>query len=86
LSAARRCDDGQITIRALFEILARKQRSGRGLRRVPISQGTLSVIATRWRPRSTASEIDGESRWGEVHPGYVERFGPEAATLGRPTQ
>ena len=29
-------------------------------------------------------EIDGESRWGEVHPGYVERFGPEAATLGPP--
>ena len=23
-------------------------------------------------------------RWGEVHPGYVERFGPEAATLGPP--
>jgi uncharacterized protein YndB with AHSA1/START domain len=23
-------------------------------------------------------------RWGEVHPGYVERFGPEAATIGPP--
>ena len=23
-------------------------------------------------------------RWGEVHPGYVERFGPDAATLGPP--
>jgi uncharacterized protein YndB with AHSA1/START domain len=23
-------------------------------------------------------------RWGEVHPGYVERFGPAAATLGPP--
>jgi uncharacterized protein YndB with AHSA1/START domain len=23
-------------------------------------------------------------RWGEVHPGYVEAFGPEAATIGPP--
>jgi uncharacterized protein YndB with AHSA1/START domain len=23
-------------------------------------------------------------RWSEVHPGYVERFGPEAATVGPP--
>jgi uncharacterized protein YndB with AHSA1/START domain len=23
-------------------------------------------------------------RWGEVHPGYVARFGPEAATMGPP--
>ena len=23
-------------------------------------------------------------RWQEVHPGYVERFGPEAATIGPP--
>jgi len=23
-------------------------------------------------------------RWAEVHPGYVERFGPEAATIGPP--
>jgi uncharacterized protein YndB with AHSA1/START domain len=22
--------------------------------------------------------------WGEVHPGYVERFGPQAATIGPP--
>jgi uncharacterized protein YndB with AHSA1/START domain len=26
-----------------------------------------------------------DDRWSEVHPGYVERFGPEAATLGPPT-
>ena len=25
-----------------------------------------------------------ENRWAEVHPRYVERFGPEAATLGPP--
>jgi uncharacterized protein YndB with AHSA1/START domain len=23
-------------------------------------------------------------RWGQVHPGYVEEFGPEAATIGPP--
>ena len=25
-----------------------------------------------------------ENRWAEVHPQYVERFGPEAATIGPP--
>jgi uncharacterized protein YndB with AHSA1/START domain len=25
-----------------------------------------------------------ETSWGDVHPGYVERFGPEAATIGPP--
>ncbi|HEV8296451.1 MAG TPA: SRPBCC family protein [Acidimicrobiales bacterium] len=25
-----------------------------------------------------------EERWAEVHPGYVEEFGPEAATIGPP--
>ncbi|HEX3622364.1 MAG TPA: SRPBCC family protein [Acidimicrobiales bacterium] len=24
------------------------------------------------------------ARWADVHPGYVERFGPEAATIGPP--
>jgi uncharacterized protein YndB with AHSA1/START domain len=30
-------------------------------------------------PRWDASQL-----WGEVHPGYVEAFGPEAATIGPP--
>lgn len=25
-----------------------------------------------------------DRRWADVHPGYVERFGPEAATIGPP--
>jgi uncharacterized protein YndB with AHSA1/START domain len=29
-------------------------------------------------------EIDASGRWREVHPGYVERFGAEAATIGPP--
>ena len=40
-----------------------------------------------------AAALDGSksprermSRWGEVHPGYVERFGPEASTIGPPQQ
>jgi uncharacterized protein YndB with AHSA1/START domain len=32
----------------------------------------------------TASPWTSGERWGEVHPGYVERFGPAAATLGPP--
>lgn len=24
------------------------------------------------------------ARWAEVHPGYVERLGPEASTIGPP--
>jgi uncharacterized protein YndB with AHSA1/START domain len=27
---------------------------------------------------------DASDRWREVHPGYVERLGPEAATIGPP--
>ena len=40
-----------------------------------------------------AASLDGSdharehmSRWGEVHPGYVARFGPEASTIGPPQQ
>jgi uncharacterized protein YndB with AHSA1/START domain len=32
--------------------------------------------------RAGAAESSG--RWAEVHPGYVEAFGPEAATIGPP--
>jgi len=28
--------------------------------------------------------VDIEQRWAEVHPGYVEAFGPAASTLGPP--
>ena len=27
---------------------------------------------------------DDSDRWREIHPGYVERFGPDASTLGPP--
>jgi uncharacterized protein YndB with AHSA1/START domain len=30
------------------------------------------------------SSIDAGERWGEVHPRYVDRFGPQAATIGPP--
>ena len=30
------------------------------------------------------ASIDTGSVWGSVHPGYVARFGPEAATIGPP--
>jgi len=29
--------------------------------------------------------VDSAERWQSVHPGYVERFGPEAAKIGPPT-
>jgi uncharacterized protein YndB with AHSA1/START domain len=32
----------------------------------------------------TAAPWTTGQRWSEVHPGYVERFGPAAATLGPP--
>jgi uncharacterized protein YndB with AHSA1/START domain len=33
----------------------------------------------------SGQSIDAMSRWNEVHPGYVARFGPEASTIGPPT-
>ena len=32
----------------------------------------------------TAAPWTSGGRWSEAHPGYVERFGPAAATLGPP--
>src|SRR4051794_37578304 len=32
----------------------------------------------------SGASIDAGTVWGEVHPDYVERFGPEAATIGPP--
>jgi uncharacterized protein YndB with AHSA1/START domain len=34
--------------------------------------------------RHLAGQSPDEDRWSKVHPDYVERFGPEAATLGPP--
>jgi uncharacterized protein YndB with AHSA1/START domain len=31
------------------------------------------------------ASIDAGAVWGEVHPGYVARFGPASATIGPPT-
>lgn len=32
----------------------------------------------------TEAPWDTRARWTEVHPGYVDKFGPEAATMGPP--
>jgi hypothetical protein len=47
--------------------------------------GDLEQDGGRWRLRSpgTAPWPMGE-RWSAAHPGYVAKFGPEAATLGPP--
>jgi uncharacterized protein YndB with AHSA1/START domain len=34
----------------------------------------------------TTAPWDAGERWEQVHPGYVERFGPEAATIGPPEE
>jgi uncharacterized protein YndB with AHSA1/START domain len=35
---------------------------------------------------STAAPWSSADRWSDVHPGYVERFGPEASTIGPPQE
>ena len=53
--------------------------------------GKAARDAAGWHACLDALEawLDGasvpESRWAEVHPGYVSRFGPEAATIGPPS-
>ena len=41
-----------------------------------------------WRALTgLGAHLDGgaaDTEWSAVHPGYVERFGPEAATIGPP--
>jgi hypothetical protein len=41
---------------------------------------------TRHLPHPAGSDPPWSSgeRWQEVHPGYVEHFGPQAATIGAP--
>ena len=54
--------------------------------------GKAARDAAGWHACLDALEawLDGapvpDDRWSEVHPGYVSRFGPEAATLGPPTR
>jgi uncharacterized protein YndB with AHSA1/START domain len=43
--------------------------------------GRLDMLDAHLRGESPADPMD---LWQQVHPGYVERFGPEAATIGPP--
>jgi uncharacterized protein YndB with AHSA1/START domain len=44
----------------------------------------LDALAADLDGDADAREALASSRWREVHPHYVERFGPEAATIGPP--
>ena len=55
------------------------------------AQGKAARDGAGWHVclEALAARLDGAeppaaSRWKEVHPGYVARFGPEAATIGPP--
>jgi uncharacterized protein YndB with AHSA1/START domain len=63
---------------ASFDELGRAARDGAGWHAcLDLLAVDLSGEAAPWGPGD---------RWRQVHPGYVERFGPEAATIGPPQE
>jgi hypothetical protein len=63
---------------ASFDELGRAARDGAGWHScLDLLVFDLSGEAPPWGPGQ---------RWRQVHPGYVARFGPEAATIGPPQE
>lgn len=69
--------DGTIlTLLATFDEHGKAARDAAGWHaKLDILAAHLDGITPSWDP---------DRRWAEVHPGYVERFGPEASTIGPP--
>jgi uncharacterized protein YndB with AHSA1/START domain len=66
-----------LTLVDLIDAVGKAARDGAGWHVcLDLLEYTLDGKAASWG--------SGE-RWGEVHPGYVAKFGPEAATIGPPT-
>jgi uncharacterized protein YndB with AHSA1/START domain len=77
--------------RLRFEL--KPEQSGTGLTLVDTfdEQGKAARDAAGWHAcldalvaHLSGDAIDATQRWREVHDGYVERFGPDAATIGPP--
>jgi uncharacterized protein YndB with AHSA1/START domain len=71
--------DGDGTILTLVSILAELGTAARTGAGWHTCLDTLSCTLAGQAPPWT-----GEQRWRQVHPSYVRRFGPEAATIGPP--
>src|SRR6478735_3804973 len=64
-----------LTLINRFDELGKAARDGAGWHAcLDVLEGSLS-----------GASVDASSRWQAVHPGYVSRFGPAAATIGPPT-
>ena len=71
-------DGSVLTFVSIFDELGRAARDAAGWHTcLDLLERELGGERPPWAP--------GE-RWKEVHPSYVERFGPEAATIGPPDQ
>ena len=71
--------EGQGTRLTLLDIL---DEQGKAARDGAGWHACLEWLASHLRGERTHRE--SPELWREVHPGYVERFGPEAATIGPP--
>jgi len=64
-----------LTLINRFDELGKAARDGAGWHAcLDVLEGSLA-----------GTSVDASSRWQAVHPGYVSRFGPAAATIGPPT-
>ena len=74
-------DDGggtQLTFVNTIDELGKAARDGAGW------HACLDVL--EYELRGEAAPWSPQERWADVHDGYVDRFGPEAATIGPPGQ
>ena len=66
-----------LTLVDTFDELGKAARDGAGWHAcLDVLEHHLAGEEPPWTP---------EEHWADVHPGYVERFGPEAATIGPPS-
>ena len=72
--------DGDGTVLTLVD---RLEAQGKAARDAAGWHSCLDVLEHHLRGEQPPWPAD--ERWADVHPSYVERFGPEAATIGPPT-
>ena len=76
-SSWRRCDGGtRLTLTDTFDEQGKAARDAAGWHTCLDELG--------FDLDGTPSPTPSEERWDQVHPGYVERLGPEASTIGPP--
>ena len=71
-------DDTVLTLTVSFDELGKVARDGAGW------HACLDLL--RWEIAGAPAPVSSADRWKQLNPLYVERFGPEASTIGPPEE